>query len=68
VLPDPVVGDRIFAAVVPAPSVPVSLEALHLFLAERSVAPYKFPDKLLVVPEIPREGRTVLREEILRQV
>ena len=69
VLPDPVVGDRIFAAVVPAPSVGVSLAALHDFLAERSVAPYKFPDKLLVVQEIPRdEAGAVLREAILKQV
>jgi len=69
VLPDPVVGDRIFAAVVPAPSVPVSLDGLHRFLAERSVAPYKFPDQLLVVQEIPRgDHGAVLRAEILRQV
>ena len=39
------------------------------FLAELGVAPYKFPDRLLVVKQIPRdlEGR-VLRDEILRQV
>ena len=68
-LPDPVVGDRLFGAVAPSPNAPVSLEALHRFLMERGVAPYKFPDKLLVVKEIPRdaEGR-ILREEILRQV
>lgn len=68
VLPDPVVGDRIFAAVVPAPSAAVSLEALHRFLTERNVAPYKFPDKLLVVPEIPRADGAVVREAILRQI
>ncbi|MGH6734527.1 MAG: class I adenylate-forming enzyme family protein [Methyloceanibacter sp.] len=69
VLPDPIVGDRIFAAVAPFPNAPVSLEALHRFLMERGVAPYKFPDKLLVVKDIPRDrqGR-ILRGEILRQV
>lgn len=69
VLPDPVIGDRIFAAVVPAPSVPVSLAALRDFLTERRVAPYKIPDKLLIVREIPRDtqGR-ILREEILSQI
>jgi non-ribosomal peptide synthetase component E (peptide arylation enzyme) len=69
VLPDPIVGDRIFAAVAPRPGEPVSLEALKDFLAELGVAPYKFPDRLLVVKQIPRdlEGR-VLRDEILRQV
>jgi non-ribosomal peptide synthetase component E (peptide arylation enzyme) len=47
----------------------VSLEALHGFLAEQGVAPYKFPDKLLVVKQIPRgaDGR-VLRDRLLQQV
>lgn len=68
-LPDPVVGDRIFAAVVPAPSVTVSLEALHDFLNDRSIAPYKLPDKLLSVNDIPRDADgTVLRDEILRRI
>ena len=69
VLPDPVVGDRVFAAVVPRPGEPIHLEALTRFLAERQVAPYKFPDKLVVVKQIPRdaEGR-VLRDQILQQV
>ncbi|HSD91565.1 MAG TPA: hypothetical protein VLB11_00870 [Methyloceanibacter sp.] len=68
-LPDPIVGDRVFAAIMPRPAEPSSPEDLVRFLAERGVAPYKFPDKLLVVREIPRDadGR-VLRDEILRQV
>jgi non-ribosomal peptide synthetase component E (peptide arylation enzyme) len=69
VLPDPIVGDRIFGAVAPSPNAPVSLEALHRFLMERGVAPYKFPDKLLVVKDIPRDAQgNILREQILRQV
>jgi len=69
VLSDPIVGDRVFAAIVPRPGEAISLEALHRFLEERQVAPYKFPDKLLVVQQIPRdaEGR-LLREQILTQV
>jgi len=69
VLSDPIVGDRIFGAVAPSPNAPVSLEALRRFLMERGVAPYKFPDKLLVLKDIPRDrhGR-ILREEILKQV
>ncbi|MGH6865343.1 MAG: hypothetical protein ACREDO_04025 [Methyloceanibacter sp.] len=69
VLPDPIVGDRIFAAVAPSPIAPVSFETLHRLLTERGVTPYKFPDKLLVVRQIPRDatGR-IMREEILMQV
>jgi acyl-CoA synthetase (AMP-forming)/AMP-acid ligase II len=68
-LPDPLLGDRIFAAVSPKPGEPVSLEALIEFLERRRVAPYKFPDKLLVVRDIPRDssGR-ILRGKILEQV
>jgi mycobactin salicyl-AMP ligase len=69
VLPDPIVGDRIFAAVVPKPNQPISLAGLHDFLRDRGVAPYKFPDRLVVVKLIPREadGR-MQREQMLRQV
>ncbi len=69
VLHDKIVGDRIFGAVVPRPSAAISLDGLHRFLKDRGVAPYKFPDRLLVVKLIPRdaEGR-VLREDILRYV
>ena len=66
---DPMVGDRIFAAVVPRLDAAVSLQALHDFLAAREVASYKFPDRLLVVREIPRDAQgRVLRNEILRRV
>jgi acyl-CoA synthetase (AMP-forming)/AMP-acid ligase II len=69
VLPDPDIGDRVIAAVVPLPDEPVTLEALNRFLAERRVAPYKFPDQIVIVRQIPRDadGR-VLREQILLQV
>jgi acyl-CoA synthetase (AMP-forming)/AMP-acid ligase II len=69
VLPDPVIGDRVFAAVLPRPGEAVSLDALNSFLSERGVAPYKFPDKLLVVKQIPRDADGhVLREQLLQQV
>jgi acyl-CoA synthetase (AMP-forming)/AMP-acid ligase II len=69
VLPDPEAGDRVVAAVVPRPGALVALEALNRFLEERKVAPYKYPDKIVIVRQIPRDadGR-VLREQILSQV
>jgi mycobactin salicyl-AMP ligase len=68
-LPDPLLGDRIFAAVSPKPEEPVSLDEFIAFLEGRRIAPYKFPDKLLLVRQIPRDasGR-ILRKEILKQV
>jgi mycobactin salicyl-AMP ligase len=69
VLPDPIVGDCIFAAIVPKPNQPISLAALNDFLRMRGVAPYKLPDRLVVVKLIPRDaaGR-VQRDQMLRQV
>lgn len=68
-LSDPLLGDRIFAAVSPKPGEAVSLDALIAFLEGRRVAPYKFPDKLLVVRQIPRDAQgRILRDEILKQV
>jgi acyl-coenzyme A synthetase/AMP-(fatty) acid ligase len=69
VLPDPLIGDHVIAAVVPLPGESVTLEALNRYLEERSVAPYKFPDKLLIVRRIPRdEDGRVVREQILLEV
>jgi acyl-CoA synthetase (AMP-forming)/AMP-acid ligase II len=69
VLSDPVIGERIFAAIVPKPNEAPSLETLCRFLEGRGIAAYKFPDKLLVVKQIPRDGESrVLREQILAQV
>jgi non-ribosomal peptide synthetase component E (peptide arylation enzyme) len=51
----------------PRPSEPVSREALTRYLVARGVAPYKFPDKVIVVRQIPRdENGRILREQILR--
>jgi acyl-CoA synthetase (AMP-forming)/AMP-acid ligase II len=66
---DPIMGDRIFAAVVPEPDEPVSLEALHAYLHGLDVAPYKFPDQIVVVRDIPRDANDrVLRDQILAQI
>ena len=69
VLPDPLIGDRVIAAVVPRPGELVAIEALNRFLEEQNVARYKFPDKILVVRRIPRDNDgQVLRDQILLQV
>jgi mycobactin salicyl-AMP ligase len=66
---DPIMGDRIFAAVVPEPDEPVSLEALHAYLYGLDVAPYKFPDQIVVVRDIPRDASDrVLRDQILARI
>jgi non-ribosomal peptide synthetase component E (peptide arylation enzyme) len=64
-VPCPVMGDRIHAAVVAKPAQSISREALCAFLARQSVAPYKYPERLVVVKSIPRDAQgRVLREEL----
>jgi len=69
VLNDAVIGERIFAAVVPRPELSPSLSRLMQFLAEKRVAPYKTPDQLVIVKSIPRnrEG-AVQRDRILGHI
>lgn len=66
---DELMGDRIFAAVVPHPGQTPSLKDLKLFLAGKGLADYKCPDQLVIVKAIPRDaGGAARRERILGQV
>jgi len=69
VLADAVLGERIFAAVVPRPELSPSLSRLKQFLAEKKVAPYTTPDQLVIVKPIPRNGEgAVQRDQILGRI
>ena len=69
VLDDAVIGERIFAAVVPKPDVAPSLDRLREFLSQKRVAPYKTPDQLVIVKSIPRSGQgAVQRDRILGNI
>lgn len=69
VLDDAVIGERIFAAVVPKPEVAPSLDRLKAFLSQKRVAPYKTPDQLVIVKSIPRSGQgAVQRDRILGHI
>ncbi len=69
VLDDAVIGERIFAAVVPKPDIAPSLDRLREFLDQKRVAPYKTPDQLVIVKSIPRSGQgKVQRDQILAHI
>ncbi len=69
VLDDAVIGERVFAAVVPRPDVAPSLDRLKQFLIQKRVAPYKTPDQLVIVKSIPRSGQgAVQRDQILEYI
>lgn len=63
--PDPVLGERVCAVVVPAPQSTPTLEALVKHLAQvGQVAAFKWPEKLVVQAELPRNalGKILKRE------
>jgi acyl-CoA synthetase (AMP-forming)/AMP-acid ligase II len=65
-MPDPVLGERCCAYVVPAPGATVTVESLAEFLGARDVAKYKFPERVEVCAELPTtgEGGKVLRRAL----
>lgn len=66
---DPVMGDRILAAVVPKPGETVSLMEFVNWLNDRRVAACKIPDRIVVAKSIPRDSNgDVLRDQVLDDV
>jgi acyl-CoA synthetase (AMP-forming)/AMP-acid ligase II len=66
--PDPVLGERVCACVVPAPGATLTVEGIARWLRdERHVAVYKLPQRLLLLDALPRNpvGKILKRE--LRQ-
>ena len=63
--PDPVLGERVCACIVPAPGAEIALPALARWLRdERHVAVYKLPERLLLLDALPRNpvGKVLKRE------
>lgn len=55
-MPDPVLGERACAFIIPKDSFTVTLLELKGFLAARGVAPFKQPDRLMIVESLPETG------------
>jgi 2,3-dihydroxybenzoate-AMP ligase len=52
-MPDPILGERTCAYVVPAPGARLSLEQLTAFLTELGLAKFKLPERLELVDDFP---------------
>lgn len=63
--PDEVLGERICAVIVPRPERNVSLESLQQHFRARDIAPIKWPERICVVQQLPRNpvGK-VIRNEV----
>lgn len=63
--PDTVLGERVCAVVVPRPGRQVTLESLRSHFGARGITPIKWPERLRIVRELPRNpvGK-IVRSEI----
>jgi acyl-CoA synthetase (AMP-forming)/AMP-acid ligase II len=66
--PDQTMGERVCVVVVPQPGQSVALTDINDYLRERGVAIYKFPERLRVVDQLPRNPMNKLVRHELRDV
>jgi acyl-CoA synthetase (AMP-forming)/AMP-acid ligase II len=63
--PDEIMGERVCAFVVPRSGEKISLEHIVTYLTEIGVAPYKMPERMVLVSQLPRNPlNKVLRHEL----
>jgi acyl-CoA synthetase (AMP-forming)/AMP-acid ligase II len=60
-VPDPLLGERVCACVVPAPGPPPTLEMLREHLRAKGVAHYKLPERLVILQALPMVGDKIDR-------
>ncbi len=64
---DPLLGERLFAAIIPQPGDALSFDDFKQHLLAQNVSPAKIPEKLVTVTQIPRSSDGLIeRQEILR--
>ena len=64
-MPDPVMGQKVCAYVVPATEDGVRLNEIVSFLRARQLAPYKLPERLELVDKFPMVSDTKINKRIL---
>ena len=65
-MPDPAMGERACAYVVPAPGATPKLGTLTALLRGSGLATQKFPERLEVVDELPRTASGKVQKNVLR--
>lgn len=60
-------GERACAFVVPKPGQPLTLEDISAFLKKKSIAPFKIPERLELLPQMPLVGDQKVDKKALTQ-
>ncbi len=66
--PDPVLGERVCAVIVPEPDATVELAELIEWLLERKIAKQKLPESLIVLDQMPRTASGKIQKFRLRDL
>lgn len=67
-IPDPKMGERTCACIVPKPGQSFSFDEMTAFLKEKKIAPYKLPERLLVFDALPYVSGLKLDRKKLRVI
>ncbi len=67
-MPDPRLGERACAFVVPTPGAAPDLAAVRAYLQDRGVAKFKWPERIELVEDLPRTPVGKLDKKALRSV
>jgi cyclohexanecarboxylate-CoA ligase len=66
--PDPVLGERVCAVVVPAPGQTITLEEITAWLSAARFAKQKLPERLILLDELPRTASGKVQKFKLREL
>ena len=66
-IPDPIMGERVCAYVVPKPGKTFTFEEVISFLKEKRVAPFKLPERLEVIDKLPLVADQKVDKKALKQ-
>jgi 2,3-dihydroxybenzoate-AMP ligase len=64
-MPDPVLGERTCAYVIPQPGAALTLSELNAFLLERGIAKFKLPERLELVDDFPLSKFGKISKQVL---
>ena len=67
-MPDPILGEKVCAFVIPESGASLSLEALVSFLREKRIATFKLPERLEIVDEFPMVGGQKISKKALTEL
>jgi len=66
--PDERLGERVCAFVVPKPGESITLEEVKELMKGSGVAIYKWPEKLVIVDQIPRNPLGKVQKSLLKEI